>query len=197
MSPLIVDRIHLDCKPEPFGYNDGMRGVAVLLAGLAALSVAGASLATSTPRPILAQAIGGPTQAGQDAASGATARLSSSRAGARPVSLTLMFETVFVCGQPRSVLVTLPKGVAMPSRFAPGSVLVNGHVAANVSTAGRAVTVSAASGGKMTCHSLRLGTELLVFTAKAQLANPGAPGRYTIGIKHGTTVASASVTITS
>ena len=90
----------------------------------------------------------------------------------------------------------LPKGLAMPSRFAPGSVTVNGHATSGVKTTGRTVTVSVPSGGKMTCHSLRLGTEVLVFTAKAKLANPSTPGRYTIGITHGTTHASAAVTIT-
>lgn len=172
-----------------------MRGVAVLLAGLAALSVAGASLATSTPRPILGQAIGAPAQTDKSSESGVTVHLSSTRAGAHPVSLTLTFETVFRCGQPRSAVVTLPKGVSVPSQFAPGSVLVNGHVS-HVTTSGRAVSVSLPAGGKVTCDSLRLGTEQLAFTQKAQLANPAVPGRYTIGIKHGNTNATASVTIT-
>jgi hypothetical protein len=47
----------------------------------------------------------------------------------------------------------------------------------------------------VTCDSIRLGTEVLTFTAAARLGNPKTPGTYSIGIRHGTSSVAAPVTI--
>src|SRR4051794_26647026 len=88
-----------------------------------------------------------------DAAATATARLSTTRAGARPVAVTLTFETVYQCGVPKRAVVTLPLGERMPTRLATGSVRVDGKATA-VSVDGRSVTVGRSPAG-VTCHSLR------------------------------------------
>jgi hypothetical protein len=172
-----------------------MRGVALgVFAGLVALAAGGFADATSTPRPILAQPVGAP--AAQDRAPQPIATLSSSRAGARAVRVALRFETAYVCGQPRAVVITLPAGETVPARLAQGTVNVNGKAAPAVTVHGRSVTVSAPTGGGVMCNSIRLGPEVVAFTAGAGLGNPKTPGRYSIGIRHGVTLASAAVTIT-
>jgi hypothetical protein len=172
-----------------------MRGVALgVFAALAALAASGFADATSTPRPILAQPVGAPTA--QDPASQPTATLSSSRAGARAVGVALTFETAYVCGRPRAVVITLPAGETVPARLAQGTVKVNGNAAPAVTVHGRSVTVSAPPGGGVMCDSIRRGPEVVAFTARAGLGNPKTPGRYSIGIRHGTALVSAAITIT-
>ncbi len=126
----------------------------------------------------------------------ATATLSSSRAGVRPVTVKLTFDTVYVCGVPRGVSVVFPQGESLPARIAPAAVRVNGKAATKSEVSGGAVAVSSSTPGTVTCDSLRLGTEVLVFTPAARLGNPRAAGRYAIAIRRGTTTLRAPVTIT-
>jgi len=177
LSRLIVVRVDPNCKWD-LAYTEGVRGVAMsAVVGLAALVAAVSSHASGTPT--------------------ATASLSTTRAGAHPVALTLRFDAVYFCGQARgAVTVTLPKGESLPSSVMPAAVRLDGHAAASATVSGRTVTVAPpSSAGKVTCNSIRLGTEVVTFTPAAGLANPKAAGRYSIVIKHGTTSVSAPITI--
>jgi hypothetical protein len=130
------------------------------------------------------------------APSRATAELSSAKAGARPVAVTLRFPALLVCGRLRgTVSVVFPRAAGVPRRIAAPGVRLAGEPAARVAVARRSVAVTAASAGGVTCHSMRLADVILTFTRGAELRNPSVPGRYSIGIAYGTTRSTALVDI--
>jgi len=114
-----------------------------------------------------------------------TATLSSPKAGAKPVALTLRMRLELVCGQPGpgDAVVTLPKAAAVPASIGDGAVLVNGKRATAVSVSGHNVSVALPRRPGVTCLSITPGTLTLVFTTRAGLGNPQAPGTYTISVR--------------
>jgi hypothetical protein len=128
--------------------------------------------------------------------SGATAELSSAKAGARPVAVTLRFPAVLVCGRLKgTVSVQFPRAAGVPRRIAAAGVRLAGEPAARVTVSRRSVAVTAAAAGGVTCHSIRLAEVVLTFARGAKLRNPAVPGRYSIGITYGTTRSTALVQI--
>jgi hypothetical protein len=126
----------------------------------------------------------------------ATAALSTAKAGARPVAVTLRFPALLVCGWLKgTVSVTFPRAAGVPRRIAAPGVRLAGEPAAQVAVSGKSVAVTAAHAGGVTCHSMVLTDVLLTFTRAAQLRNPAVPGRYSIGIAYGTGRSSAVVDI--
>jgi hypothetical protein len=155
------------------------RRAAVALA-LAAGAAAGAAHATSPP------IIGGPI--GTPGTAATTVVLSSSRAAARPVTLTVKLGAFpIICGRPRgSFVVTFPAAEQLPKAIAAEAVHVNGTAAGQVGLGGRDVTVTAPVAKGVSCLVMRLGTVTLVFTSAANLGNPMSAGTYALTVRHGT-----------
>ena len=96
------------------------------------------SLALATTLAVTAVASGappiqpvGPTPGDE----GLTASLSTDKAGARPVVLTLKLRAVFQCGQPGMLSVKLPDSESVPAALAAADVLVNTKHAAKLGAA--------------------------------------------------------------
>jgi hypothetical protein len=154
-----------------------MRRAAAALA-LAAGSAASAAHATSPP--IIGMPIGTPGSAAT------TVVLSSTRAAARPVTLTVKLGALpIICGRPRgSFVVTFPVDEQLPKAIAAGAVHVNG-MAAKVGLSGREVTVTAPLMKGVSCLVMRIGTVTLAFGNSANLSNPATAGTYALTVHHG------------
>jgi hypothetical protein len=148
-----------------------MRARAAFAAAVAAIVVPAAAVAAV---PV------GPTPG-----SSVTATLSSPKAGARPVALTLRMRLQLVCGQPGpgNAVVTLPEAAAVPASIRGGAVLVNGNHATAVSVSGHNVSVALPRRPGVTCLSIAPGTLTIVFTTRAGLGNPQAPGTYSVRVR--------------
>jgi hypothetical protein len=134
------------------------------------------------------------------AAGPATTALSSSKAGAKHVTLTISLTTELQCGRlmgSRTLAVTLPAKVKVPATVAPAAVTVGGKAASSVSVAGRAVTISLAPPRGMMCDSITTGLAKIVFLPAAGLGNPRAPGTYTVRVAHGNDAFAAPLKIHS
>ena len=161
--------------------NARVAGVGCALA--AALSAAAASAATP---PV--------------AANGATtATLSSTKAGAKPVALTLTVHYEMVCGRPGrgTAIVTLPEAAAVPASIARSAVLVDGEPAPSVSVSGHDVSIAMPLTHGVTCMSIGPGTLTLTLTRAARMGNPKSPGTYTVRIRRGTRSFQARVHISA
>lgn len=145
------------------------RRAAVVLA-LAAGVAAGAAHATQPP------VMGMPP--GTPGAAATTVVLSSNRAAARPVTLTVKLGAFpIICGRPRgSFVVTFPAAEQLPRAIAAGAVHVNGTAAAKVGLSGRDATVTAPLMKGVSCLVMRLGTVTVSFGSSANLGNPASAG---------------------
>lgn len=170
-----------------------MRGLALGLATLSALVLAAAVAAMPPPSPKLAQPAGDPTAT----APAATVNLSSKKAGARPVTLTVHFIAPLRCGIPfgSPVVVSLPPASLVPRAIDGSAVLVNGKQSAKVTVSASSMTVAVPLPQGMTCDSITDGKESLTFTRAAKLGNAPKPGTYKIHIRHGADTYAASVTL--
>jgi hypothetical protein len=141
---------------------------AFVAAGLAALVAAAASAARSPAHP-------------------ASITLSSSKAGAKNVGLTLRMPTVLQCGRPRGgpVALTLPAAVHVPRTIALAAVTVNGKAPSIVSVKGHVVTVGLPVPHGMICDSLVDGVLQLQIAPKASLRNPTKAGKYSVTVQQG------------
>jgi hypothetical protein len=113
--------------------------------------------------------------------------LSSAKAGARNVGLTLRMPTVLQCGHPRGgpVVLTLPRATSVPQKIGVAAVTVNGKPASAVGVKGRAVTVGLPVPHGMICDSLVDGTLQIAIAPSAALRNPAKPGTYTATVQQG------------
>jgi hypothetical protein len=163
------------------------------LAVLSALVLAAAVSATPPPSPVLNQPIGNPT----GTAPGATVSLSSRKAGAKPVAVTIRIAAPLRCGIPfgSPVVVSLPRTSFVPRAIAGSAVLVNGKHSAKVTVSARSVTVAVPAVHGMTCDSITDGHEAVTFTSAAKLGNATSPGTYAVKIRRGTSTYAASVTL--
>jgi hypothetical protein len=118
----------------------------------------------------------------------ATTALSSSKAGAKHVTLTVSLITGLQCGRlmgSRTLVVTMPAKAKLPHTVAASAVTVGGKAVSRVSIAGPAVTISIPPPRGMICDSITVGIATIVFLPAAGLGNPRAPGTYTVRIAHG------------
>jgi hypothetical protein len=170
-----------------------VRGLALGLATLSALVVAAAVAAMPPPSPKLAQPAGDPTAA----APAATVSLSSKKAGARPVRLTVQIAAPLRCGMPfgSPVVVSLPQTSLVPRTIAGSAVLVNGKQSAKVTVSASSLTVAVPLPQGVTCDSITDGKESLTFTQAAKLGNAPKPGTYKIHVRRGSETFAASVTL--
>jgi hypothetical protein len=172
-----------------------MRGVVTTLVLLAAL-VPSATLAMPTPNPPVAvqEPIGDTTSSQSISVS-----LSTNRAGARPVTVTLMLRYQMRCGRPGpgSLVVTFPGSERMPIRIAPASVLLNGQKATLVKRSGKEITIALPATSGMTCNVIGPGALKVVFTRAARLGNPTQAGSYALVARTKSVVLRTRIQITS
>jgi hypothetical protein len=130
----------------------------------------------------------------------ATAALSSTKAGAKPVELVVKLRYTMVCGQPGpgTAVIMLPAAADVPARIARSAALVNGKPAAAVSVAGNDVTISIPlKRPGVSCMIVGPGTLTLTLTRAAGIGNPEAAGTYTIRIRRKTRTFTTSVAISA
>ena len=169
-----------------------MRGLVIGLAGLSALVLAAAVAAMPPPPPPLAQPVGDPISG-----AGATVTLSSSKVGARPVSMTVRIDAPLRCGIPfgSPVVVSLPHASVVPHVIPGSAVLINGKASSKVTVTARSVTVGLPAPHGMTCDSITDGRASLTFTPAARLGNTRTAGTYVVKVRRGSSTYAASVTI--
>ena len=153
-------------------------------------------------RPLLVAAALTPTAAGSAfAATGdtpATATLSSSKAGAKHVTMTVALRTELQCGRlmgSRTLALTLPAKAHVAATIPATALTVGGKAAATVAVAGRVVTVTLPLPHGMMCDSITMGVVKVVFAPAAAFANPKAPGSYTVRVAHGAETFAAALKI--
>lgn len=127
-----------------------------------------------------------------------SATLSSARAGARPVAVTLALRTELQCGRlvGGTLVVHLPTPERMPRTVAAAAVLIGGKPSGAVAVAGHTLTVSIPRPHVMMCDSIGPGTITMVLTRAANLGNPKAAGKYPLVVSRGTQQFKATLTIT-
>jgi hypothetical protein len=128
-----------------------------------------------------------------------TATLSSSKAGTKPVVLTLRMHFEMVCGQPGpgTAVVILPAAAMVPTSIDASAVLVNGKPTSSVDVSGHDVTIAMPTQKGISCASIGPGTLTLVLTRAAGVGNPGAAGTYMIRVHRRTLTFEAPVHITA
>ena len=141
----------------------------MLIAAALTLTTAGSALAATADTP-------------------ATATLSSSKAGAKHVTMTVALRTDLQCGRlmgSRTLALTLPAKAHVAATIPASALTVGGKAVAAVAVAGRIVTVTLPLPHGMMCDSIAMGVVKVVFAPAAALANPKAPGAYTVRVVHG------------
>ena len=157
-----------------------MKGsIATVLAALAAAAAAAGALAVPSPaHPV-------------------SITLSSSKAGAGNVGLTLRMPTVLQCGRPRGgpVVLTLPRAAHVPRAIGLAAVTVNGKPPSTVAVKGRAVTVGLPVPHGIMCDSLVDGVLVIAIAPSAALRNPARAGTYRATVQQGHESWSVPVTV--
>jgi hypothetical protein len=146
------------------------------------LGVSGSAVAALTPLPLR---------------SSATVSLSSVRAGARPVALTLVLSYEMQCGDPGPgpILINLPDQERVSRLLTPAEVLVDGRPAHTVGISGHTVSVGLAPLPRVICMVIGPGRLTILFTRAADLGNPRHSGSYTITATRASSAFSAPFTI--
>jgi hypothetical protein len=170
--------------------------VAIRVAGVCSLFVAAATAATASaanPGPI-------PVDPGGPNIPATSASLSTAKAGAKPVALTLKLHYEMVCNQPGlgKAIVILPAASSVPERIPGAAVLVNGKPAPAVSVSGHEVSITMpARRSGVTCMVMGPGTLTLTLTRAAGLGNPAKAGAYMIRVHRNTQSFQADVNISA
>jgi hypothetical protein len=125
-----------------------------------------------------------------------TARAVPAQSGARPVALRLTVRTELQCGRPRGgpIVVAFPAAERMPASLQAGDVLVNGK-ALDATLSGHVVSIALPKTTGVTCDVIGPGTVSVVFTKRANLGSPLAPGTYHVSLRVRGTSAVAPFTI--
>jgi hypothetical protein len=128
----------------------------------------------------------------------ATAALSSGKAGAKHVTLTVSLTTELQCGRlmdSRTLVLTLPAKARIARTVPVAAVTVAGTAVSAVSVAGHAVTISLAAPRGVMCDSIRTGRAKIVLLPAANVVNPATAGTYSVRVLHGTQAYAAPLTI--
>jgi hypothetical protein len=128
----------------------------------------------------------------------ATATLSSGKAGAKHVTMTVAFRSELQCGRlmgSRTLALTLPAKAHVAAMIPASAVTVGAKAAGTVVVAGRVVTVTMPAPHGMMCDSITMGVVKVVFAPAAAFANPGTPGAYTVRVAHGSEIFAAPLKI--
>jgi hypothetical protein len=104
--------------------------------------------------------------------------ISSQRAGARPVTLTLKLGYEMQCGYPGPgpVVVTFPTGWRLPAKLGTTPVLVDGKAAVSASISGHSVKVGLAPEPTIMCDVIGPGTLTIQFTRGDDIGGPLTAG---------------------
>ncbi len=115
----------------------------------------------------------------------ASVTLSSSRAGARPVVLTLRLRYEMQCARPGPgpLVVTFPAGERLPAQIAAGDVLVDEGPATSVQRSGRTVSIGLPIRHGPLCDVIAPSVLIVVFDRGAQLGNPPRAGNYAVAVQ--------------
>jgi hypothetical protein len=119
--------------------------------------------------------------------------LSTTAAGARPVSATIALRTELQCGLlvGGSLVVTFPRQMRVPRSIRAASVLVGTRASRSVTVAGRVVTVAVPIPRGVICDSIAPGVVKITFSRAAGLGNPKSPGAYIVTVRRGAETFSA------
>lgn len=111
-----------------------------------------------------------------------TVALSSTRAAARPVRLTLTFSYTMQCGYPGAgpVRIVLPSAERLPARLARSDVLVDGGAARRVALAGHTLSIALAPPPPVMCDVMGEGRLTVELTTAADIGNPLRAGTYRV-----------------
>jgi hypothetical protein len=170
--------------------------VDIRVAGVCSLIVAAATAAAATaanPGPA-------PVNPGGPDMPATSVTLSTARAGAKPVALTLKVHYEMVCNQPGlgKALVQLPQASSVPAHIDSADVLVNGKPAPAVTVSGHDISITMpAKRSGVTCMVMGPGTLTLSLTRAAGLGNPAKAGAYTIRVRRNTQSFQAAVHISA
>jgi hypothetical protein len=112
----------------------------------------------------------------------ASVALSTAKAGARPVTLSLQLRYEMQCARPGPgpLVIAFPAAERLPSQLDPADVLVNGHPATQVERNGRVVSVALPIQHGPLCDVIAPATLKVVFTRSAGLGNPMVAGTYSL-----------------
>lgn len=127
----------------------------------------------------------------------ASVALSSTRPGARAVTVTLTLGYEMQCGSPGPgpVTVTFPTPEGMPLSIRASSVTVDGRPAVSTAISAHTVTVGLPAPPPVICDVIGPGRLVIVFRSSADLGNPLRVGRYSLSAARGADTFSASFTI--
>jgi hypothetical protein len=157
--------------------------------GITTTAMAGSSSTTTAP------SMPSPTPL----ASSASLVPSSSRAGARPVSLTLKLHYEMQCGNPGSgsLVVVLPSRMRLPTRFQANVASLDGKRIAMTRGTGASLRVVLPPPPQVMCDLIGPGTLTLLVTKAADIGNPVAAGTYAVSARAGTHAFKTTLTITA
>ena len=112
----------------------------------------------------------------------ASVSLSSSKAGARPVTFTLQLRYEMQCAHPGPgpLVITFPAAERLPRQIGAADVLVNGHPATQVEANGRVVSVALPIQHGPLCDVIAPATLRVVITRDAAIGNPPTAGTYSL-----------------
>jgi hypothetical protein len=116
-----------------------------------------------------------------------SASLSTHRAGAPHVRLTLTVRYEMRCNNPGPgiLVVVLPKKERQPQRIAASAVTLDGRAAAKVKTRPHVVSITLPVPQGITCNVIAPGKLIVVFKPSAGLGNPAAPSVYPLTVRKG------------
>jgi hypothetical protein len=123
--------------------------------------------------------------------------LSTHRAAARPVGVTLLLRYGMQCAWPGKgpLQVLFPAALRVPAKIPPAAVLLDGKPAASVVRSGRRVLLALPPRPAVLCDVIAPGTLKVEFTRAATLGNPSAPGTYVLRVRKGSLALDAKIVI--
>jgi hypothetical protein len=115
----------------------------------------------------------------------ASVALSSYRAGARPVALTVRFTTELQCGRllGAAVSLELPRLEQVPATVRAAAVTIDGERSSHVAVAGHTLVIGLPRPHGAICTVLAVGTARIVVTRAAGIGNPRVAGTYAFAVR--------------
>jgi hypothetical protein len=125
--------------------------------------------------------------------------LSSYRAGARPVAVTIAFSAELQCGRLAGapVRLELPARSRVPRAVRSAAVIVDGRRASRVTVAGHVLEIGLPRPRGAICDVIAPGEAKIFITRAAAIGNPRAPGRYVFVVRHAGDVARGEANVRS
>jgi hypothetical protein len=127
----------------------------------------------------------------------ATVVLSTYRAGARPVAVTVRLRYEMQCGWPGPgpLTIRLPAAMPVPLAIPPAAVLIDGKPAKRVGGSGHGIVLDLPPRSQILCDVIAPGTLTIALTRAATLENPKTPGAYRLHATKGSLAFVATLTI--